>query len=271
MTISLGDAIACIKKEPKWFKKILVIGLAVIGVGLLQSLVYGFFGITPTTEESVASSTKTAAAFMSFLISLPLSAYIVGWFFQSMHKNFNSDRFQIVELSQKNLLIDGIKYIFSLIGYYIIIEIILLVVTLIVILTVALIGFLMSSILSSIMGQEACTVFIVLFAVVIGLVLGLYYTQFINAAFACYIKTLNFGDFIAFNKHFNIIKDNKHAAWSLIGKNILFSLLLALIVFALCISLIGVMLLPFVVVYAYFVAFNLLNQYAKEIKIEKYL
>lgn len=270
MTISLGNAITRVKEEPKWLKKILILGALFIGVQIAYGILAGMFGLTPEAMET-NPATMFLFTITSFLVLLPITAYYTGFIFQSMHKTFNSDKFQMVELSQKNLLIDGLKNVFSVIGYSILLEIILFVFLIAYILVIALFGVLISLILSALISAEAVSIFIVILGTLAGLVFGLYFAQFINAAFACYLKTLKFADLIAFNKHFQIIKENKHTSWTLIGKNILYSLLFLTVILVLCITLIGVILIPFVTIYAYFVAFNLLDQYSKEIKIERYL
>ncbi len=274
MTISLGNAITRLGQEPKVVKKVIGLGLILFLVPFIQGIIMGMLGFPTTTEnlsEEAVAAAMTMPMFVAFLMTLPVWAYVTGFLFQSMHKTFNSDRFQMVEFSQKNLLVEGIKNFFSMVGYFILVEIIMLVAILLLSIAIAIVVLVLNLILSAIFGPAVASILTVVLALAVGIVFGLYITQFINAAFTCYLKTLKFSDLIAFNKHFNIIKKNKHASWSLIGKGILFSLLYMLVIVVLCATLIGVVLLPFVVVMAYFVAFNLLDQYAKEIQIEKYL
>ena len=92
-----------------------------------------------------------------------------------------------------------------------------------------------------------------------------------NVAFACFFKTLKFKDFIAFKKQFRIIKENKHASWTLVGKCILFTLSILLTLLVLLATVIGIILVPFVLFLGEFISYNLCAQYAKEIEIDKYL
>ena len=95
--------------------------------------------------------------------------------------------------------------------------------------------------------------------------------QFVNAAMACYIKNEKFKDLMAFKKQFRIIKENKHAAWTLIGKGILFALLAGLVVLVLGITIVGVLALPFVCFIIAIASMNLYAQYGKQIDIGRYL
>lgn len=270
MSISLGNAIARVKEEPKWLKKILILGALLISVPFAFGILIGMFGLTPEAMET-NPTTIFLFTITYFLVLLPITAYFKGFIFQSMHKTFNSDKFQMVELSQNNLLIDGLKNLFSIIGYTILLGIISFVFLFVYILVITLFGVVISLILSALISAKAVSIFSIILGTLANLLFGLYLAQFINAAFACYLKTLKFADLIAFKKHFQIIKENKHTSWTLIGKNILYSLLFLTVILVLCITLIGIILVPFVSIYAYFVAFNLLDQYSKEIEIEKYL
>lgn len=258
MTISLGNAINCIKEDAHWPKKIFFGGL----IFLLSSVASGFVsGLSANTEPTIGM-------FFGFVILAIAGMFLTGFIFQSMHKVMNSDKFQMVEWNENNLLLTGFKNCCALIGYSILATIIFMGITILVSLVIGLVLGLGSLFLKQVLGD---TLVINIVSSLIGIVIGLYFSQFICVAFACYIKTLKFRDLIAYKKHYQIIKENIHTTWTLIGKNILYSLLFALIVVLLAVTVIGALLIPFVIFASYFVAFNLLVQYAKEVKIENYL
>lgn len=266
MTISLGNAIKCIKEDEKWITKILVGGFVFIIMQIATS-----FTILKDTEPNVGT---LIAAIIAILTSL----WSLGFTFSSMKKIFNSDKFQMAELNEGNLILVGLKSCFAILGYGILMTIILTIIGLLYSVIAGLIGAIIFFALGLIVGLIGGTSdnpivlsLIILYSTLVGLLGGLFFAQFVNTALAFYLKRLKFGDLISFGKHFVVISENKHTSWTLVGKMILFSLAFIAIILGLTVSIIGVLLLPFVIFASYFVAYNLLAQYAKEIEIEKYL
>ena len=260
MTISLGNAIKCIKEDEKWIKKILVLGFVFLIMQITTSLIYKL------TEPNI---TMLICAIIGIITPL----WSLGFIFSSMTKTANSDKFKMAELNEPNLILTGFKSCFAILGWGILNVIILTIVGVLYAAIVGIAGAVILGILGAIIGFENqfLSICIIVFSSILGILFALYFAQFVNAAFACYLKRLKFNDLISFGKHLLVILENKHASWTLVGKMILFSLAYIAIILGLTFSIIGILLLPFVIPTAYFVAYNLLVQYSKEIEIEKYL
>lgn len=261
MTISLGNAISCIKEDAHWVQKILI-------GGFLFVLSFGGDYIVTNYAEKL----NIIVMFVLFILSVLANFYLIGFILNSMHKVVNSGRFQMIEWNEKNLLLAGLKNFFAILGYSILLIILSIGILLLVFIVGGIALFAVLMLLKAITDNNDIMVLVTYIATGLLFVLAyIYYMQFVNAAFACYFKTLKFRDLINCKKHYQIIKDNTHAAWTLIGKDILFLLACLGIAVLLIISVVGILLIPFVIFAAYFVSLNLVAQYAKEIKVEKYL
>ena len=264
MTISLGNAFKSITEDEKWKKKILVGGLVYLVTEVAAQLFAHF------AEQGNVSN---VTAIVSIIIAIITGVWLTGFQYASYNRTMNSDKFQMAELNDKNLMLVGLKAIFATLGWGILNLIILTIVGLIYAVVAAIIGAIIFGLLGLCIGFEnqILTVCISIFISFAGILFGLYFAQFINTAFAFYIKRLKFSDLISFGKHLLVILENKHASWTLVGKMILYTLATIAILVGLTISIIGIILLPFFIFACYFVCFNLITQYAKEIDIDKYL
>ncbi|MBQ4114899.1 DUF4013 domain-containing protein [bacterium] len=269
MSISLGNAISSIKEEPKWISKCVIGALIGYVIPFVIGAIQGFLEAT-----SVLTEGSLVCQIIVFTISLILGLYMSGFIYTTMNRVVNSSEpFKMAEWNEKNLLLTGLKVTLSCIGWILLTSLVFGLCFLIIFLGIAIVNALISALFNMFLNTDLqiITIFSGLICCVLGIIYGLYLAQFINTAFACFLKTLRFKDLIAYKKHFRIINENKHASWTLIGKNILFSLAIFGIVLALSVTIIGIVLLPFVCFAGYFVSLNLIAQYAKEIEIDKYL
>ena len=264
MTISLGNAIKCITEDEKWKKKILVGGLVYLVTQIAAQLFFHF-----ATQGNMPNITSI----VSIVITIIAGLWLSGFLYASYNKTMNSDKFQMAELNEKNLMLVGFKVIFATLGWGILNVIILTIVGLIYAVVAAIIVAIIFGLLGLCIGFEnqILSICISIFMILAGILFGLYYAQFINTAFAFYIKRLKFSDFISFRKHLTVIIHNQHANWTLVGKMILYTLTTCAISIGLAISIIGIIVLPFFIFTCNFICFNLITQYAKEVDIEKYL
>ena len=264
MAISLGNAISSIKEDEKWIPKILIGG----AIGYIIPFVIGF--IVGFVDALTGQQNSLMGNLIIYTTSIVIGIYITGFVFTTMNRVINSsDKFKMAEWNEKNLMLTGLKTTLILIGWGIIMALIFLVLALI----FGIIGGIISFILASCLHIEGnnLSIFITIFSCACGAVVGLYIAQFLNNAFACFLKTLRFKELISFKKHFRMIKENQHANWSLVGKNILLTLAIVAVAIVLMISVVGFVVLPFVYFAVYFVMYNLICQYAKEIDINKYI
>ncbi len=261
MTMSLANAIKDVRKDEHWIQKVLGCYVLYILGFLPVSLVYHLSG------EAV-----NVGVLISAIISIVALLFLTGFIFKSANNAMNNDTFKMAEFSDKNLLLLGLKTVvgFMVFSFWamIVIFALALVFSLIFLVIFAAAYFILSAIH---VDQTILVIFGSIAGTVGSIAIGLYFGQYFSAAMAFYIKTLNISKFFALKEQIDMLKDNQHAAWTLIGKNILYSLLFTVIVVALCVSIIGMFALPFVFIYAYFVCYNLLAQYAKEVDIDKYL
>ena len=260
MTISLAKAISCIKEDEKWISKIIIGGVIGFIIPFVIGLLFGLLGIEEKTLEY---------NLITYAIGFIFGGFISGFIFTTMNKTLNStEKFQMVNWSDKNLLLKGIKAIFAFLVWSFIAIIIFVLFTTLTAAIISLICTLLGQALSldSIVQKNL----ILLVNTLIGIIVGLYFVQFVNNAYACYIKTLKLEDMLAFKKQFRMIKENQHLNWSLIGKNILFVLLACLVTSVLIVTIVGILLLPFVFFAMNIVAYNLITQYAKTVEINKY-
>lgn len=259
MVISLGNALKSIKEDEHWIKKILIGGLiylvSIIGEAMMQ-----------------AEGAHIGIIAFGIVLYLIFYAILLGFMVSTTNKKFSSDFVGWTEWSESNLLIKGLKCLICYLVYTIIITILFTILTIIItavfLIIVGFIGYLINSALH--LPSQAMTV---LFALVLGTVFTvscLYLIQFLNVAYLCYCKNFKFHDIMAFKKHFLIIKENQHAAWTLVGKTILYALLFILITIATCISIIGIILLPFICFASFMALVDLCIQYARKIEIERY-
>ena len=268
MTISLGNAISCIKEDEKWIPKILIGGVIGYIIPFAIGFIIGLFDAFSGQQNSLMGN------LIIYATSLVIGIYISGFVFTTMNRVINSsDNFKMAEWNEKNLMLTGLKATLCFIGWGLIMALILALICLIFGIIFGIIGAILSFILAGCFHLEGngLTVFITIFSIVCGAVVGLYIAQFLNNAFACFLKTLRFKELISFKKHFRMIKENQHANWSLVGKNILLALAIVAVAIVLMISIVGSVALPFVYFAVYFVMYNLICQYAKEIDINKYI
>ena len=260
MSISLGNAIKSVKEDEKWSEKLFIGGLISIFAGAGSYL---------ADSESFSIGVRIAG----IILYLIFGALLCGFTILTAKIQIDSDSKAMAEWSISDSFVKGLKFIFGYFLYTIVIMILFALVaillTLITSIVLGLIYYLINLVLNlnpQVMTYVASIVFITLMSIV-----GMYFMQFINAALVSYYKSHKFHDIMAIKKHFKIVFENQHAAWSLIGKEILYTLLLILIFVVLCLTIIGIIAVPFVCFAASIVMVNLYAQYAKEIKIEKYI
>lgn len=269
MTISLGNAISCIKQDEKWKSKTIVGGVIFVILPIILGLILGILeGLEVIPENSLLPNAIINVA------SIIFGVYVIGFIFTSMNRVMNSsDSFKMANWNEKNLMLTGVKSTLACSGWALMTLLVFGVGLVLTCLVFILAGSFICTLIhkSSGIELEAFKPILIAISGIVGSIYGLYLAQFINNAFACYLKTLKFKDLIAFKKHFQIIKENKHKNWTLVGKNILFSLAIILTILVLTLTIVGIVLLPFVFFLAYFVSYNLVAQYAKAIDIDKYL
>ena len=260
MAISLANAIKSVKEDENWIKKVLL-------GGILTLIVYAASGAMEM--QNAAIHTRV----LWFLLYLFFGSLVSGFILSTGHKMLNSDSNKMTEWSEQNLIFKGFKYLLSWMVYCIAIGLIFLLIsfvfTLIVCLVLGIIYFAINAIIP--LSSELVKLLFILIFSTLFVVLMLYFMQFISVACTCYYKNLSFKNLMALKTHFNIIKENQHAAWTLVGKNILLMLLFILIAIIFCLTVIGIIALPFVCFATYIVIANLYAQYGKEIEVGKYL
>ena len=260
MGISLGNALKSVKDDEHWVKKTLI--------GGLLSIV--FLAATGMMEAKGVSIGIRAAGTALYLI---FGSIILGFLLSTANKKLNSDFEGWTEWSEPNIMQKGLKFIFSYLVYGIVITFLFIltaiVLTIAVSLVLGLIYYLIGLIIN-ITPPAAKFLSAVIFTVLIT-VFSLYFMQFISAAMVSYYKNQKFHDFMALKKHFRIIKENQHAAWTLVGKTILYTLLFMLVFFAVGITIVGIVLIPFIYFAALNVIMDLYVQYGKEIEVGRYL
>ncbi len=259
MTISLGNALSAIKEDEKWVKKLLIGGFVYLAV---------IIGTVIMERHELPISTRLIGAGVYLIFGAFLSGFIVS----TGNKMLNSGTNAMTEWTEKNLLLKGLKFIFSYIVYVIVLTTIFAIIACVLLLLATLVLGLLYYVVSLLLHIDCHSVAPV-FAVIYGvltLVFMLWYVQFFNAAQTCYFKKLHFRDFMAFKKHFRIIKENAHATWSLLGKEVLYFLLFILMCVIAFITIVGILALPFIYFVAYITITNLYAQYGREIQIERY-
>ena len=260
MTISLGNALKSVIADEHWIKKTLIGGLislvVLIGTGMME-----------------AKGISAAVRITGIALYLIFGSFLLGFVISTVNKKLNNGLIGWSEWSEPNIMQKGLKFIFSYIVYTIVITILFacLVVAFTIIfgLVIGLIGYLINLALH-LPTQFAGALLGLLFTVVFIIIL-LYFMQFISAALVSYYKNQKFHDLMALKKHYRMIKENQHAAWTLVGKTILFTLLFALIFIVACITIIGVIAIPFIYFVSRMALIDLYNQYGKEIDVDKYL
>lgn len=255
--ISLFDAITCITEDKKWISKCVI--------GSILYMVAALFYAGPEILKEFNINIAENMKLVMYFIYLILSVYFTGFLCKTANRAVNSsEEFQMAKWDEKLMLI-GLKASLSISVYILLLVFIMFILYMLVTLICGSFGIIKN------INPGTVYIYLTLLCLVVGIICGIYITQLVNTAIACYIKTLKIKDIIAFRKHFKIIKENKHAIWTLIGKNILAFLLFLLIITTLAVSVAGIVLVPFVgFVYAITI-FNLLVMYAKEIEIGKYL
>ena len=259
MTISLGNAIKSVKEDEHWIKKVLIGGLittiVAVAAGAMES-------------ETISVMPRAISIITYFLFGSFLSGFLVS----TGNKIFNSDSNSMTEWTEPNLLIKGLKFIFSVLLYCIVMTILFMLVTVVIAVIIGIILGIIYALIVSLLhiDVQSITPLFVIICCAFGLVFGLYYMQFVNAAYTSYYKTLSFKNLMAFKKHFCMIKENQHATWTLIGKEILYILLFLLAIIIATITIVGIIAIPFISFAAYITLINLKVQYGKEIEIGKY-
>jgi len=258
--ISLGNALSSVKDDEKWIKKIAIGGL----ISILALLGYCL---------SDSHSMSIGLRVVWFILYLISGAFISGFIITTAQNQINNDSNTWAEWSEPKLFFKGIKYILSYFVYIFTITIIFMLIgtilTLAVSLVLGLIYYLINLALN-LNPQFVSTLAFIIFTILM-IFVGLYLMQFLNAALISYYKNHKFHDIMALKKHFKMISENQHTAWTLVGKEILYGLLFLLIYIVLSITVIGVIAIPFVYFTSFIVITNLYAQYAKEIEIGKYI
>ena len=260
MSISLGNAIKSLKEDEKWIKKVLIGGFVAL-----------FTVIASGMMESEGASIP--AKIIGIGLYLLFGSFLSGFCVSTGNKMLNTGSNTMSEWSEPNLLLKGLKFLFSWIVYTIIAAVIFTLVSIVLFIVLAVILGLIYYLINLIFHTNILftNILVGIIASLIGTVFILYYMQFINAAYVSYYNKLSFHDLIALKKQFRMIRENKHASWTLIGKEILYILLFLLIALILCITIVGIILLPFVYFGAFMVMTNLYAQFGREIGIGRYL
>lgn len=248
MTISLGNSIKGVTKDLCWKKKNFILGI-ICFISLLANGV--------ATQCSGSVNVPFVLIAISAILYITLTLYLCGFIIKTINNTMQSDSFKLANFSDKNLMLIGLKYIVGSILF-------LLPVTIVLVLIIAILAFIGLVILKK-------SLFGILLMNVGFVILLVFFMLIFNVAYACFAKTMEIGGFVAFKKYFRIIKENQHKTWTLVGKVILLTLLLMLIMMILGVTVVGLLLVPFINIYTSFVVGNLLDQYAKEINLDKYL
>ena len=260
MAISLGDAINSVTEDEKWVTKVLIGGFITIPAAIAGMGMH-------------AQSLSTGMKVFCIILYLLFGSLLTGFLLSSGNKMLNTDSNTMGEWFEKDIILKGLKFIFSYFVYWIVMTVIYTVLSLVCILVCGLILGSIYYLINLLLNIDAKLISYII-GVVFGtfiILLSLYLMQFVNAALVCYYKNLKFGDLMALKKQYNIVMENKHAAWTLVGKEILFGLLFGLVILVLAITIVGIFLLPFVYFAAYVIMVNLYAQYGREIKIGKCL
>ena len=255
MAINVIDALTQIKNDKNWVKKIAIAS----SIMLLGVIAYAIAVLLLSKDMYIASIVFS-------VVTLIICLYVGGFVISTAHRTLNNEDFKLAELNEKNLMLKGLHYSLSIIGYGILVFAIIFLMVLILSFSIGLIyglvGETVGNILTSIIG-------------IIGIILYipfiLYLFILILIAFACYLKNLKFTDIIALPKHFAILKNHHKACWAMFGHQFLYAILFGVIVSILPITIVGILLIPFAYLTAYIWCNNILAQFAKEIEIEKYL
>ena len=255
MTISLGNAIKAVREDEKWLKKVLIGGLiaivAAIGSCLLNS-----------------DATSLTMKIIGLGLYLLFGGFLSGFLVSSCNRMINSDSNALTDWSEPNLLLKGLKFLFSWLVY----NLVICTIFCLIILALALILVPINILLNSLIHSAPLTDFISMFVLItLSIVIFLYFMQFLNVAQTSYYKNLKFRDLMSLKKHFRIIKDNQHTAWTLVGKEILYILLFLLTAAILTITVVGILVLPFVYFAAFVVIIHLYSHYGRTIDIGRYL
>lgn len=260
MTISLGNALLALKEDEKWVKKILIGGVIIIALIIATIMMEkGDFSIL--------------TRFVGSSLYLILGSFFMGFILSSGNKMINSSSNAMAEWSEKNLLLHGLKFLLCFIVYAVAFVFLFTLISIVLFLAIGLVLgliYFVIGLLFHIDCQTASPIF-TLVTTVLSIIFTLYFLQFYNAANASYLKNLSFKDLMAFKKQFKMIKENPHASWTLVGKEILYGLLFLFVCFVAAITIIGVILLPFIYFAAYIVITNLYAQYGRQIDIGRYL
>ena len=218
MTISLGNALKFVNEDEKWISKTVIGGFITLAA-IIASAMFQY----PNAKAGVI----IAGLALYFIFGALLSGFLLS----TVNTRLNSDARGLTEWNEPNLLLKGLKFILSYIVYTFVITILFTVIgtvlTIAASIVLGIIYYLISLVLN-IDPQVAAYVFVPVFIVLI-VIFSLYLMQFISAALTCYYKSLKFRDLMALKKHFRIVFENQHAAWTLIGKIILYSLLFLLV------------------------------------------
>ena len=258
MTISLASALKAVKEDEKWVKKLLI-GSFIYVIMMIAS---GMIGMeTSNTVKAVGGALYLIFYFV-----------IYGFMASTGNKMINSDSNQMAEWNEKNILITGLKFFFSYLVYCIVFILLFTILSTLLLIAITLVLGLIYMLISALLHVDIYNNLLlpIIFGV-ITLTIYLYFVQYLNTAITCYYKNLKFRDIMAFKKHFRIIKENQHAAWTLLGKEILFTLLIILVCFLLTITIIGILALPFIFMAISIALVSLFAQYGKHIEIGKYL
>jgi len=258
--ISLGDALLAIKADENWIKKLVIggfVGLAVIIATIMME------------TESYTTTVRIIGAGLYLLFG----SFYMGFIVSSGNKMLNSDSNSLAEWKEDNLLVKGLKFLLSYIVYTVAFTILFTLLSVLAFLGISLILWLIYFLVNLLFHID-CSFASPLMTVILSvftIIFVLYLLQFMNAAYICYYKNLRFRDIMSFKKQFRMIKENPHASWTLIGKEILYVLLFILSFVIAFITIIGILAIPFIYFAAYIVITNLYAQYGRQIDVGKYL
>lgn len=259
MAISLANAIKSVKEDEHWVKKVLIGGVI--------TAIAGAAGTVMQAED--ISVVPRVISIITYLI---FGAFLSGFLVSTANKVINSDSNSMAEWSENNLLIRGLKFILSVLVYCIVITLMFVLISIALSVVIGIVLGILYFLIITLMQLDAQVLspLIIVVSGAFGIVFGLYFMQFVNAAYTSYYQSLDFRKLMSFKKHFRMIKENQHAAWTLIGKEILYFLLFVLAIIIACITIVGILAVPFISFAAYITLVNLKAQYAKEIEIGKY-
>ena len=261
MSISLGNALLSVKEDENWIKKTIIGGLIFIAYWISMYLI----------DNAETSTNKLIGLALYFIFLI----FIWGFHASTGNKMINSASNTMADWTEKNLILKGLKILLGYLLYVFVFSTIFTIISVIILLAATIIlGFvyyLAGLLLHVDFKTVSSGVIAGLVLAIIGIWLLAWFVQFTNAALTCYFKNLRFRDLMALKKQFRIVKENQHAAWTLLGKEILFGLLMILVILILTITIIGIAAIPFVCFMASIVSANLFAQYGKYIEIGRYL